>query len=90
MEADISTIWLKFSRKGRKPFLIGAVYCEHKLLNRHGPGPNVSGNYQEQRWRKTLEQWTSTQGAKEMLIAGDINLDHICWDNPEKSTSKGW
>ena len=33
MKDNISTIWLKFARPGRKPFLLGAIYREHKLLD---------------------------------------------------------
>ena len=39
---DISTIWLKFPRQGKNPFLLCAIYRKHQLLNR--PGPNNSGN----------------------------------------------
>ena len=82
MEADIAMIWFEVQQEGEKPFILGEIYHEHKLLNR--PGPNETGDFQDLRWRKILQQWASTQGAEEMLIAGDINLDHICRDNPER------
>ena len=82
MSEDISTIWLKFLRKGKKPFILCAIYREHQLMNR--PGPNMSKLYQNQRWISTLDQWTAKGGTEELLVAGDMNLDHIRWDNLEQ------
>ena len=84
MEDDIATIWLKFPRRGKKPFFLGAVYREHKLLNRPGQGPNLSGNFQLERLRKIVTQWENIQ--KEggfTLVTGDMNIDYIQWDNLE-------
>ena len=78
---DIATIWMKFPRVGRKPFILGSVYREHKLINR--PGPNLSGSLQNERWSKIVDQWESIQGEGQVLVAGDLNLDHSRWDNPE-------
>ena len=82
MEKDISTIWLKICRHGKKPLYIVAVYREHRLLHRQGP--NLSADFQEHRWMKILQQWISTNGTEEMIIAGDLNLDYLRWNSPEQ------
>ena len=33
MEAGIASIWLSFVRKGKKPFIVGTIYREHKIFN---------------------------------------------------------
>ena len=82
MEQDVSTIWIKIPRTGMKSFYMCAIYREHKLLNR--PGTNLSGNFQLDRWDKTLAQWTSIKGGDEVLTTGDLNIDYLRWDNPDQ------
>ena len=38
MEPEVASIWLSFTRKGRKPFVFGAVYREHRIIQ--GPNQN--------------------------------------------------
>ena len=81
MEEDIATIWMQFPRVGKKPFILGSIYREHKLLNR--PGTNLTGNYQKERWNKVISQWESLQGMGQILVTGDLNLDHSRWNEVE-------
>ena len=41
MEAGIASIWLSFVRKGKKPFIVGAIYREHKILMGRNAGQNM-------------------------------------------------
>ena len=41
MEAGIASIWLSFVRKGKKPFIVGAIYREHKILMGRNAGQNL-------------------------------------------------
>ena len=86
MEDDIATIWMKLPRQGKKPFILGAAYREHKLLNR--PGPNMSGNFQCERWDRIINQWQSIQGAGDIMMTGDLNLDHSNWDDQNHENSR--
>ena len=84
MNVDTPSIWLKFPRQGQKPFVVGGYYREHKLRNQ--PQPNLTGypKLQRARWKMFLDQCTSLQPGMDVLVAGDLNLDHLKWNNPEQ------
>ena len=84
MSEDTPSIWIKFPRPGKKPFILGAYYREHKLLNE--VQPNITGDprLQRSRWKKFLLQWASQKDGEEVAVAGDLNLDHLKWETPEQ------
>ena len=79
MEQNIASIWLKFPRHGKKPFLLGALYREYRRANQQLP--NISGDpaLQKQRWSKALDQWANIQDGIEVLVVCDLNLDFLKW-----------
>ena len=84
MEHDISSIWIKMARQGHKRLIIGGIYREHRHL-KQADDLTASKASQEERWRRTIEQWTSISAGNECVVLGDINLDHSKWmDPPQK------
>ena len=63
---------------------MGGLYREHRHL-RQDDDLTASKASQEDRWRRTIEQWTSISAGNECVVLGDINLDHSKWmDPPQK------
>ena len=87
MEQEISTIWLKIPRRGKKPFILGAIYREHHLLNQQQPNLSGSPALQKSRWKRTIKQWMDVQAGADVLIVGDLNLDHLLWRDPDPAHS---
>ena len=85
MEQDISTIWMKFGRRGHRPIIIGAIYREHQLL---GKVWTKEEGEQVYRWNKILDQWTGLDNGAQVIVYGDINLDKLKWSNPEQINSQ--
>ena len=86
MEPDIASIWLAIQRKGKKPFILGAFYREHHLLMGHNNGQeNLTADprLQKNRLNKFLVQWSEVDLRSDIMIAGDLNLDHQKWSHPE-------
>ena len=83
MNMETPSIWLKFPRRGMKPFVLGTFYREHTLVNQ--PMPNLTDNprLQRVRWAKLLDQWASVQTGADTLIVVDLNLDHQKWMSPD-------
>ena len=84
MNIEIPSIWLEFPRPGQKPFVLGCYYREHTILNL--PQPNLSNDpkLQRIRWAKFLDQWASSKQGMDIMVAGDLNLDHLKWISPEQ------
>ena len=84
METNIASIWISFPRRGRRAFILGAVYREHKLANQQQP--NISGDpaTQKERWCRIIEQWETIQDGHDALVVGDLNVDHQKWGDPEE------
>ena len=79
MNLETPSIWLKFPRRGQKPFIFGTFYREHHIINQ--PTPNLTGDIriQRTRWNKFLDQWAAITPGTEAMVAGDFNLDHLKW-----------
>ena len=79
MEEDlVPEVWLSIGEQGRKRFLVGAIYREHKpwkqvkVGDREGKTPSE----QTERWRKWLEGKAEVlKGEKEVVLLGDFNLE---------------
>ena len=82
MEEDlVPEVWLSVGDSGRKRFMIGAIYREHKPWKQEKIGDKDGKTPAEQtvRWRKWLEGKAGVlKGDKEVVLLGDFNLqiDH--------------
>ena len=82
MEEDlVPEVWLSVGEPGRKRFLIGAIYREHKpwKQKRVGDREGKTPAEQTERWRRWLEGKAGVlKGDKEVVLLGDFNLqiDH--------------
>ena len=83
-EDDISTIWMEIPRKGLRPVTIGALYREHHLLGYPAPNNTDDPHLQKNRWDKILNQWTSIQNQRDVVVLGDFNIDYKKWTQPEQ------
>ena len=83
MEPGIATIWLEFPRQGKKPFLFGALYREHKLLYQTDPDTTGDPANQKIRWRKIIDKWAALRDGVETLVVGDFNVDHMRWSDQD-------
>ena len=84
MEPDISSIWIKLSRKGGGKLIIGGLYREHQHLGQGGEDISDDIRHQEDRWRRTVKQWQAAAAGAECIVIGDINLDFSRWAAPEQ------
>ena len=80
MECDLSSIWLKISRKGRKKLVIGGIYREFKYIGQEDGYSQEDIANQENRWRRIISQWEAATDRAEGIIIGDLNLDFLKWD----------
>ena len=63
----------------------GGAYRQHHILGRNYQNSSWLDVQQEQeeRWRKVLISWKKITRNSKAVLLGDINLDHIRWENPE-------
>ena len=82
MSDQFSSIWVEVGLPGRTKFLVCQLYREWRYLGQPNRGIH-SSTLQEQmrRWVIFLDQWEQALATgKEVLVLGDINLDHIKFD----------
>ena len=81
MEEDISTIWVKITRRGARKLIIGGIYREFQHLKQDNDlSKEITA--QEDRWRRIIEKWEiATEGADSIVI-GDMNMDFLTWNTP--------
>ena len=82
MEQDLSVIWVKVGRAGRRPLVVGGIYREQHLLRQGTPNLTDAMNCQEDRWNRTVLSWKRASRNAECIVTGDLNLDFLNWDNP--------
>ena len=82
MTNDFSSIWLEIGLPNKRKILVCQVYREWQLLNQVD-GSSQSVNAQLQRWNTFLGQWESAlNSGYEVLVLGDMNLNHLDWSQP--------
>ena len=83
MEDDLATVWLKIRRQGKKNLIVGAIYREFRQLQPLQTQPNLIGCplLQAARWERIIQQWIKASKLGEAVVTGDLNLDHMKWDN---------
>ena len=84
MDHDISTIWVKIIRKGNRKLIVGGLYREHRHLKQNNE-ISAEPRSQDDRWRRTLAQWTAATAGCDSIVIGDTNLDHNKWNQPEQA-----
>ena len=82
MESDTSAIWIKVSRQGQRNIVIGGLYREHQFLKQIDDS-SADLKCQEDRWRRMIQKWTAVTTGYDSVVVGDMNLDHLSWQNPE-------
>ena len=82
MEPDISAIWIKVGKAGRKPLVVGGVYREQHLLLQGNPNLTDAQDLQNDRWNRTLKGWIKATKNSKSMVLGDMNLNYLHWDNP--------
>ena len=82
MEGDISSIWLKIHRKGKKKLIVGGLYREFQYIRQSEADTHADIEDQNDRWRRILIQWMEATAGSESVIVGDCNLDYNLWETP--------
>ena len=84
MDNQTAMIWVKLSmRGGKKPFHIGGMYRDHKLLLQQQPNRTGEPEMQRQRWSKIISGWKKAEKNARVIMIGDSNLDYLRWGDPE-------
>ena len=82
MSEDYSSIWLQVGLPNQKQFLVCQTYREWQLLKQED-GSSKSIEAQMERWLIFLDQWEKAlESGLEVLVAGDVNLNHLDWSSP--------
>ena len=68
MEDDTTSIWMEFTRSGKKKLMIGAIYREHTVTGI--PTPNNTSDIPQQiiRWKKILKQWSKVGSTLSSIV----------------------
>ena len=80
---EVSSIWLKISKRGCRKLHLGGVYREHDLLRRDDGIDHSEPAQQLRRWRLFIEQWHIASKQTDCIVIGDLNLDMLHWRSPE-------
>ena len=82
---EAAVIWVKIGDTRKNSLIVGGAYRQHHILGRdyHDSTWLDVQKEQEARWRKVLLSWKNITRNSKAVLLGDINLDHIRWDNPE-------
>ena len=86
MDRDISTIWVKVGKNGRKGLRIGGIYREHSVLGITDRNETwqVLQEQMEDRWRRIVTKWEAAGNGTNCVVVGDLNLDQVKWLNPDQ------
>ena len=84
-DKESASIWCKVGRKKNSSLIVGGIYRQHQLLGRTRPDAtrNELQLEQEIRWSKILKKLKNISRNKNCIVIGDLNLDHLRWNNPE-------
>ena len=87
MDNQLATIWVKVGQARGKTVTSGGVYRE---FHQTGTDDNTLTRPQlqlvhERRWARIIKVWKNIKGR--CVVIGDMNMDHLKWDNPDPSVS---
>ena len=85
MDSDTATIWIRVGSR-KHSIVIGGIYREHLLLGNDNSTTTWMEKQREQeiRWQKIVDKWSNIGRKADCYIIGDINLDYLCWTDPEQ------
>ena len=85
MDDKTATIWVKVGEDRSKSILIGGIYREFNQLGatNHDSTWLEGQNLQEERWELIVKNGKKAGRDGKCLVLGDINLNHLKWENPE-------
>ena len=88
MSAEIASIWITVSGKGRKSTVVGGVYREFTQI--HPQATENSGDMasQKKRWKMFINQWRQASISESCWIIGDVNIDFQKWQLPESEMTE--
>ena len=84
MDSETASIWVKVGPQGRKPLLIGGIYREHQFLEQGEDNSSETDLAQESRWNKFVNKWEQAGRNSDVMVLGDVNLDHLTWAQPKQ------
>ena len=88
MDETATSIWLQFSRSGKRNLLLGAIYREQTVTGIPTPNNMAEVGQKVDRWRQILRQWTEVGNRNDTYVVGDTNLDFHRWDTPSQVCSQ--
>ena len=84
MDNQLAAVWIRVSSRGRKSMTIGAVYREHQLIWQEEENDSGSAQCQNERWNRLIDQWKRAARDSDVMVIGDLNLNHLKWGNPDQ------
>ena len=77
MDEHSAMIWIKLVTRGGKPFHIGGIYRDHKLLLPEQPNRTGEPELQRGRWSRIISGWKRAERDARVVVIGDSNLDYM-------------
>ena len=89
MSNNYSSIWVQIGLPGKKQILVCHTYREWQVLQKDNVmNSSNSVDDQLQRWLLFLDQWEKAlNSGMEVIVCGDINLNHLDWGLPHSQQS---
>ena len=87
MNDTFSSIWLEVGLPRKKKILVCNVYREWQYL-RQIDNSSLDVHKQHLRWSTFIDQWErALLENKEVVVMGDMNLNHLNWNNHDLPAS---
>ena len=83
MHPQVAAVWLKIGIKGGKPMTVGLMYREFQHILTVQPDDSDTPARQHERWTFFINSWKKAAAKSDVIVMGDLNLDHGKWNNPE-------
>ena len=88
MNNTFSSIWIEVGLPNKRKILICNVYREWGYMRQQDPAVSRDITEQMSRWDTFLTQWENAlDEGKEVIVTGDININHLDWTMDDNSTS---
>ena len=88
MNDTVSSIWIEAGLPNRQKILICNIYREWGHLRQNNYHQSRDINAQMNRWASFVDQWENAlEEGKEVVVLGDVNINHIDWTKEDSSAS---
>ena len=88
MNNTFSSVWIEVGLPNKRKILICNVYREWGYMRQQDPAVSRDITEQMSRWDTFLTQWENAlDEGKEVIVTGDININHLDWTMDDNSTS---